>query len=183
MAGEGEPMTRIPRTPLVVAFVVGLLGLLGCVLSLHLLGVGATVKQVFPAGSAVAVDLSPDRRTIVWGPTDGSTPDCVVNRAAGSSPFDNSRMIESLRRSDVRTVSEDRSWRGLALLTAEPAGRYELTCAGPPGTQLATGTPPLLYANSLRPPPSTAGALRTGAVASAVVGALAAAGLLARRLR
>ncbi len=63
------------------------------------------------------------------------------------------------------------------------AGEGELTCAGPPGAQLATGTPPLLYANSLRPPTFTAGTLRAGVVASAVVGALAAAGLLARRLR
>ncbi len=172
-------MSRVPRATLVAGLVAGLVGLLACMGALRLLDAGATVGQRFTAGSPVLVDLTPTRRTIVWGPVDGPRPQCVLSKSS-DAPID-FMAVETLI--DVRTRTEGRLWRGRTLLTASPAGPYALWCSGDASVQLATGTPPRLFAGRLRPPPATSVVLGGGAVASGILTALAAVGLLASRRR
>lgn len=172
-------MSHVPRSLLVATLVAGLLGLLAFAGTLWFLSSGAGVGQRFSPGPSVAVDLSPEKPVIIWGPVDGPRAFCDLSRPAGRTDF---ARIEGVVFDDVFTEAEGRRWRGHLLLSASPPGRYDLTCAGDPQTELAFGTPPRLVESAALPRGLQA-PLRGAALVSGLVAALGAAGLLAGRRR
>ncbi|MER5454839.1 hypothetical protein ABT008_08645 [Micromonospora sp. NPDC002389] len=139
--------SRRPHRRLVVAAVLAagtvLLGVVG--LSRFLPDSGGDLGQRFAVGQPVILHLS-SKKTMVWGSgveSNGQDVSCAVSAAGGPEieAYSELRLLDT----DIERTVDGILWHGLLLLSAEPAGRYEVTCTAVANWDLAAGDPPRMY--------------------------------------
>lgn len=129
-----------------VAALVGAGGLLAAIaVPLLVLGSGGDLGQRMTGGQAVTVHLSSADQKQIWVRENGRDvpdPSCEVSPVDGQelTGFATIRDLFQIPRLEV----DGERWRGLLTISAEPPGRYAVTCTGTGGSTLAVGDPPRL---------------------------------------
>jgi hypothetical protein len=100
--------------------------------------VGARIDERIEAGRPAAVYVS-EPGTMLW--VAGDAP--VGPVPCEPSGVDGVTWSTTVIHDDIRVTAHDRQWRAVQLMTADPAGRYTVTCAG--GGEFAAGEPPLIH--------------------------------------
>lgn len=143
---------RPRRIWFLVAALLAVAGVLAAAgVMLFVLPGGGDLGQPLTQGQPVIVQLSPSDEKMVWVKEAGqNVPDIDISCTA--SPLDGQEIRElsqdRLRSERVQLDVDHQRWRGLLTLSAEPAGRYTVTCVTSGADRipaLSIGDPPRLH--------------------------------------